>query len=298
MTKSIDKSERKIMEDALFFVAQRGWQTGADNFFNSLVKFLGESLDMDYVLVDKLDNNPDIAETVALYAKGSIVPNMRYDLKGTPCENVMGKQLCVYQQEVQQQFPQDTLLVEMGVEGYIGIPLWDSSGEPIGLIAMLSGKPLPDRTLATQVLQLVATRAAAELERERSDRILRNREHEFRTLAESLPDNIVRYDLEGRAIYINKMLEKNLGVSAEARLGKRVREFHTDSDFDVYAKAVDEAIASGKNSEFEIALPVLGKKDSIVQLRVLAERDEHGVVTGALAIGRDITERKQAEQRL
>ena len=286
------------MEDALFFVAQRGWQTGADNFFNSLVKFLGESLDMDYVLVDKLDTNPDIAETVALYAKGSIVPNMRYELKGTPCENVMGKQLCVYHQEVQQQFPQDTLLVEMGVEGYIGIPLWDFSGRAIGLIAMMSGKQIPDSTLATQVLQLVATRAAAEMERERSDRILRNREHEFRTLAENLPDNIVRYDLEGRAIYINKMLENNLGVSAEARLGKRVREFHTDSNFDVYAKAVDDALASGKNSELEITLPVPGQKNSIVQLRVLAERDEHGEVTGALAIGRDITERKQAEQRL
>lgn len=293
-----DITERKLMEDALLFVAQRGWQVGADTFFNYLAQFLGETFDMDYVIIDKLDDNPDIAETVALYAKGSIVPNMRYALKGTPCENVMGQQLCVYQQSVQQQFPEDTLLVEMGVEGYLGTPLWDFSGRPIGLIAMMSSKPISDYALAAQVLQLVATRAAAELERARSDRILRKREHEFRTLAESLPDNIVRYDLEGRAIYINPVLAKNLGVPPEDRLGKRVREFHTDASFDAYAEAVDAALASGKDSEFDIALPVQGQKDSIVQLRVLAERDEHGAVTGALAIGRDITMRKQAEEML
>ncbi len=286
------------MEDALFVVAQRGWQTGADNFFNYLVRFLGETFDMDYVLIDRLSDNPDIAETVALYAKGKIAPNMRYALEGTPCENVMGKQLCVYQQQVQQQFPQDTLLAEMGVEGYIGMPLWDFSGLPIGLIAMLSSKPVSDYALATQVLQLVATRVAAELDRERSDRILRNREHEFRTLAESLPDNIVRYDMEGRAVYINKVLAANLGVSADERLGKTVQEYHTDAVFEEYARAVDVALTSGKSSEFEITLPIPGQKSSVIQLRVLPELDEHGAVTGALAIGRDISQRKRDEEAL
>ncbi len=298
MAESIDIDDRKIMEEALFFVAQRGWQTNSENFFDSLARFLGDAFVMDYVLIDKIGENPDIAETVALYVKGDIAPNMRYAIKDTPCANVMGKQLCVYKRGIQQQFPEDTLLVEMGAEGYIGIPLWDFSGQPIGLIAMLSIKPLSDYTLATQVLQVVATRAAAELERERSDRILQEREHKFRTLAENLPDNIVRYDLEGRAIYINQTLAKNLGVHPEDRLGKRVGEFHSGEGFDIYAQAVDDAIASGKNSEFELELPIQGQKNSIVQLRVLAEHDEHGAVIGALAIGRDITKRKQDEEVL
>ncbi|MFA6401210.1 MAG: PAS domain S-box protein [Salinivirgaceae bacterium] len=164
-----DITDRKRMEDALVFVAQRGWQTGTENFFDALAKFLGEKLDMGYVLIDRIDEDPDMAVTVALYAKGAITPNMSYALKGTPCENVMGKRLCVYPQGVQQLFPEDTLLPGMGAESYIGIPLWDSTGRPIGLIAVMGNKPLPNDAPVAQLLQLVATRAAAELERKRTE---------------------------------------------------------------------------------------------------------------------------------
>ena len=291
-----DITERKRMEDALFFVAQRGWQNGAENFFDALAQYLGENLDVDYVVIDKIDENPDIAETVALYAKGAIVPNMRYALKGTPCENVMGKRLCVYQQGVRQLFPEDILLAEMGVESYIGIPLWDASGEPLGLIALMGSKPLADVAAATQLLQLVAVRAAAELAHERNVRVLRTREHEFSTLAKNLPDNIVRYDRDGRTIYVNPVLEKTLGVVAAERIGKRVREFLPDGSFEAYAQALDVTLTSGENSEFEFILPVPGKEPVVHHIRMIAERDDHGEVTGVLAIGHDITERLRAEE--
>ena len=289
-----DITERKRMENALLFVAQRGWLADAENFFDALAQYLGKNLDMDYVIIDRIDENPVMAETVALYAKGAIIPNMRYALKGTPCENVMGRQLCVYPQGVQYLFPEDSLLVEMGVESYIGIPLWDSSGQPIGLIALMSSKPLSDAAPATQLLQLVAIRAAAELIRERSDRILRMREHEFRTLAESLPDNIVRYDREGRTVYVNPVLEKTLGAAAKDMIGKRIREINPDGSYETYAQDVDAALTSGENSENEYLMPGPGEEPYIHQIRIIAERGEHGDVTGVLAIGRDITESKRA----
>lgn len=293
-----DITSRKLLEKSLFFVAERGWQTGEENFFDSLAQFLGENLDMDYVVVDKLDDNPEIAETIALYAKGSIVPNIRYALKGTPCENVMGRQLCFYPKEVQKLFPDDKLLLEMGVDSYMGIPLWDSFGKPIGLIALMSSKQHPEDSIAIQVLQLVATRAAAELERDRSDRILRKREYEFRTLAESLPDNIVRYDRNGRTVYVNPILEKTLATGASAMIGTTIRELNPDGSFESYAQAVDNALASGENSELEILVPNPNNEQIVHQIRIIAERDEQNKVTSVLAIGRDITERKRAEETI
>jgi PAS domain S-box-containing protein len=293
-----DITERKRVEEALVFVAQRGWQTGAENFFAALAQFLGEKLDMDYALIDRIGENPELAETVALYAKGALAPNLRYALKGTPCENVMGRRLCVYREGIQQLFPEDPLLPQMGAESYIGIPLWDSAGQPIGLIAVMSRKPLPDAAPVTQLLQLVATRAAAELERERSDRWLRTREHEFRTLAENLPDNIVRYNREGRTIYVNPALEKTLGANAARMLGTTIRELHPDGSYETYAQAVDAALTRGANGEIEITVPVPGREPLIHQIRTIVERDAPGQVSGVLAIGRDITERKRAEAEL
>lgn len=297
MKADTEPTERKLIEDALFFVAQRGWQAGADSFLNSLVRFLGDTSNMDYVLVSRLADGQESAETLALYAKGEIVENLSYALKGTPCENVMGKRLCVYPQGVQQLFPEDTLLAEMGVEGYIGTPLWDSVGQPIGMIAMMSGKRLTDSEAVAQVLQMVASRASAEIERERSDRLLRDREHEFRTLAENLPDNVVRYNKKGRAVYINQMLKETLDVPIEKRLGKSVREYYTDGVMEEYAQAVDDALASGKSSELEAELTT-EKGTYIYLMRVHPERNEDGEVTGVLAIGRDITKRKQDEDAL
>lgn len=293
-----DITERKLMEDALVFVAQRGWLASAENFFEALAQFLGESLELDYVVIDRLVADPEIAETLALYAKGAVVPNMRYALKGTPCENVMGREMCIYPQGVQQLFPDDSLLVEMEVESYIGIPLWDSSGRPIGLIALMDNQPLPDVKLATQLLQLVATRAAAELERDRSDRILRTREREFRTLAENSPDNIARYDVNCRTVYINPALEGTLGCSASDMLGKSPLEAPRIDEAKEYQDRIAGVLATGEVAEMDIVMPDRGEGARYHNIRFAPEWGEDGAITGVLVIGRDITERKQSEEEL
>ncbi len=293
-----DITERKRTEDVLYFIAQRSWTDSAENFFNALAQHLGEALGVDYVVIDRLDKTPDVAETVALYAKGAIVPNMHYDLKGTPCENVMGRKFCFYPQGIQQLFPDDTRLVKMGAESYAGIPLWDSVGQPIGLIAVMDGKPLRDEGSISKLLQLVAIRAAAEMERERSERVLREREHEFRTLAENMPDNIVRYNREGGMVYVNPVLERTLEDSAAAMIGTTVREYNPDGSYEDYAQLLDTVLASGEAGELEKIVPGPDGETSVHQIRVVPERGENGEIVGVLAIGRDITERKQAVKKL
>ncbi len=133
-------------------------------------------------------------------------------------------------------------------------------------------------------------------ERKRAEEALIAREREFRTLAESLPDNIVRYDLEGRVIYVNPVLEKTLGTSASKMLGTTVRERFPNGEYDDYAQLLDSVLASGEDGEIEkIVAPSNGKLHLIHNIRMIAEHDENGEVSGALGIGRDITERKQAE---
>jgi signal transduction histidine kinase len=81
----------------------------------------------------------------------------------------MGKTLCCYPERIQELFPQDVLLQQMGAQSYLGIPLWDSSGAPIGLIAVMGQRPMADRHLAQTILQIVAVRCAHELERRRAE---------------------------------------------------------------------------------------------------------------------------------
>ena len=88
-------------------------------------------------------------------------------------------------------------------------------------------------------------------ERKRIEEALAAREREFRTLAESLPDNIVRYDQEGRTIYVNPVLEKTLGTAASEMLGTKVRELFPNGEYDDYAQLLDAVLVSGEDSEIE-----------------------------------------------
>ncbi|HEY3399102.1 MAG TPA: ATP-binding protein [Geothrix sp.] len=158
-----------LIKETLVFTAQKGWTQSHAGFFPALVQFLGEKLGVEYALVDELLPDQKRARTVGLYASGEIVPDVEYDLSGTPCENVMGRGLCCYPRGIQRLFPEDLMLQQMSVESYIGIPLWDSQGNPIGLIAVMGKGPVDDRELAESILQMVAVRCAHELERKRAE---------------------------------------------------------------------------------------------------------------------------------
>lgn len=192
-----DSKGGQQLEDTLLFVAERSWAISAEEFFPSLVRHLGESLGMDYAIVSALADDGETVETVAVYAMGQIAPNMRYALRDTPCGNVIGRKLCLYPEGIRELFPHDTLLADMRVESYIGMPLWDSKGQPIGLIAVLDGEPISQADSIAAALQLVATRAATELERKRAEDALRKSESRYRGLFEHSPVSIWEEDLSG-----------------------------------------------------------------------------------------------------
>ncbi|MDD4912054.1 MAG: PAS domain-containing protein [Sideroxydans sp.] len=292
------EAEHKRVEEALSFVVQRGWMNHEEHFFDALARHLGKALGVDYVIVDKVGKESHNAETVALFAKGTIASNMIYSLKGTPCENVMGANFCCYPQGVQQLFPEDAMLVGMGAESYAGIPLWDSAGQAIGLIAVLDSKPLSDERAVKQLLEIMSIRAAAELERERSKAVLNASEREFRSLAENLPDNIARYDSQCRTTYVNFQLQTTLGKSYAELLGKKPTEHDPSGGFDNYEAVLSQVIASGESADYKFVVPGRSKHGIYHHVRFTAERDDRGHVIGALAVGRDITDSKRLEEVL
>src|SRR6185369_2435091 len=69
-------------------------------------------------------------------------------------------------------------------------------------------------------------------EQRRAAEALAEREREFRSLADNVPDNVVRYDLAGRLLYLNRTLERTLGRSADELIGKTAYEIAPDGLYD------------------------------------------------------------------
>lgn len=173
------KDYKKLVDETLFFIAQKGWAINENSFYDSLALFLGEKLDMAYVLIDKIGEEEGSVETITFAANGEIKTNISYPLQNTPCENVVGKNLCVYSNNIQKLFPKDDMLVPLKAESYIGIPLWDSEGKAIGLIALLDTKPITNASAIETILQIVAVRVAHEIERNNYEQALLNKNKEL-----------------------------------------------------------------------------------------------------------------------
>ncbi len=132
-------------------------------------------------------------------------------------------------------------------------------------------------------------------ERKQAEEALREREQQFRTLAENLPDNIIRYDNNCCVHYINPQLERTLGKAAISITGKTPVESSGET-FREYQNKVRQVITTGENTEIDLIIPDTGKGERLHEIRFIAEHAADGNVSGVLAIGRDITERKQAEK--
>jgi PAS domain S-box-containing protein len=161
----LDITERKKLEEFLTFMAQSGGLTRGQGFFESLASYLGKTLGMDFVCIDRLEGDGLTARTVAVWSDGKFEDNVVYALKDTPCGDVVGKTVCSFPANVCHLFPHDNVLKVLRAESYVGVTLWSHTSQPIGLIAVIGRHPLADHAAAESMLKIVAVRAGAELER-------------------------------------------------------------------------------------------------------------------------------------
>lgn len=139
-------------------------ETG-EKFFRSLVRHLAQALQCRYAFIGRVKGDRrDKVHTQAVWAGGRIVENFEYNLAGTPCEEVMKNEICDYPQHVTELFPQDHLLMEMGVESYLGVGLFDQTRNYLGIIVVMHDLPMTNAPNAKSILTIFAARAGAELQ--------------------------------------------------------------------------------------------------------------------------------------
>ena len=160
-----DISERQQAEKITAFLSQAGSKSADEPFFDALARFLATTLEMDYVCIDRLEDDQLTATPLAAWRDGRFTDKLSYALQDTPCAEVIGQAACCFPSGVSRRFPHDQALREMRAQSYLGVALRGHGGEPIGLIALLSRRPLRNRASAEAALERVATRAAGELER-------------------------------------------------------------------------------------------------------------------------------------
>ncbi|MEI7733150.1 MAG: PAS domain-containing protein, partial [Verrucomicrobiota bacterium] len=114
-----DITERKQLEEAQSFLLHCWNVRPSEDFFATLARFLAQSLQMDFVCIDRLEGDGLTARTVAVWCDGKFEDNVTYALKDTPCGDVVGKDVCCFPASVCQFFPRDQVLQDLRAESYL-----------------------------------------------------------------------------------------------------------------------------------------------------------------------------------
>lgn len=131
----------------------------------------------------------------------------------------------------------------------------------------------------------------------RSRRRLQATSRELSNLMETIPDIIWVVDLTGSLALWNRKLEAVVGLSAGTLRGRSLADLFSSSDRTLVAEALREGVERGR-FDFEGGLVAADGTSISCHWTGAWLRDEEGRVTGLTGVGRDITERKQAEEAL
>ncbi len=167
-----DITDRRRRERELQAFTERTAGLTGREFFAATVRHLATELGVRFAFIVEVTARPGGAaagRTLAAW-KGGPADDFSYDLPGSPCENVIAGGFCHYPDRVAELFPRDRGLSAMKACGYAGLPIHDHNGQAFGLVAVLDDRPMPEVEAASLLLVLVAARAAAELQRLRTER--------------------------------------------------------------------------------------------------------------------------------
>lgn len=127
---------------------------------------------------------------------------------------------------------------------------------------------------------------------------LRNSEHRYATLTETVPVGIFRTDAVGNCIYVNKRWCQIAGLLPEEAMGEGwLQGLHPDDRDRVYQEWYD---AAQENRPFDLEYRFQNREGKITWCygQAVAERDFNGEILGYVGTITDITNQKYAEEEL
>ena len=268
--------------------ASKVFDTTGEVFFRSLTEHLNAVLQVDYVSIGELSDGGRRIRTVAVSADGRNLENLEYELNHTPCQQVLERGRYFDHRDVQSHFPLDEFLVEMGFESYLGVALVDSSGHRLGVMSVMSRRPLTDPQTAELTLGLFAARTSVEMERRRSERALQASEARNRAILQAIPDVMFVLDRAGSVLDYAANDANELYAPPEQVIGRNIRDRLPGDAAVSVARAVEQTTNSGRPSAVAFSVETAKGVAFYDALVVPFEADS------SLMIVRDVTSHRQA----
>jgi CheY-like chemotaxis protein/nitrogen-specific signal transduction histidine kinase len=207
---------------------------------------------------------------------------------------ILSGQPLVCPKHARRKYPNAKILDEFHVEGLIGIPLASSTDRMLGAVLLLHNKPLRVTAALLTPLTLVASRAAAELERMEIEEQRMESEYRMREIVDAAPFGAHLYTLQenGELVFVggNHSADLILGVKHHELIGLKIEE--------AFPGLADQGIPDAYRTVARAGTPFERDFISYTHGQISGVFEVHAFQTSPhnmCAFFRDITERRKAE---
>ncbi|MCZ6514054.1 MAG: diguanylate cyclase [Nitrospinae bacterium] len=292
---SIGSEIKRNRDDQAFRSIVKGAsaQTG-DKFFKSLVRNLASVLPARCAMVSEVLEGQDSKYRIIAGWNGEVtkkffwkqfVSDLQYEVPRTLYENLLRGSVSFYSDGVQEAFPDEIFLREIGAKSYAGVPFFDSSLNVMGYLVVFDRRPMLDKERTLSILRLFAARAGGELERQRAEETIKNMA--YHDPLTGLPNRILLIDRLTLALAHAHRVKKRLAVMfLDFDHFKWVNDNYGHGMGDLFLKEMGEKLKS--NIREEDTLARLGGDEFILVLPELEDREDAVILAEKLiALGRE-----------
>lgn len=170
-----EREERQKIEKIINDISTALVNKIGEDFLQALVNYLSQFLGVDCVCLTEIISL-EKAKTLVVNYQQKIIDNFEIDITLEPCTEILKAEpntVIFCPNNAQQLFAENELIQSDSIEAFLGIPLFNTSQEAIGLLTVLHHYPIENLQLAEEVLKIVSSRAGAELERQKIEAKLR-----------------------------------------------------------------------------------------------------------------------------
>jgi diguanylate cyclase (GGDEF)-like protein/PAS domain S-box-containing protein len=202
--------------------------------------------------------------------------------------------------EIYQRLEAEGEVITMGSPSvdWLGVPLLSRGGQAFGVLVVqtyIEGVRYTPADLA--VMTFVSTQVAMVIERRQAEDRLRQSEERFRTLVQNQSEGVAIIDEDGYFHYINPAGAAILGEEPANLLGRRIDEFFEPNQVTLSMEQ-RELRRKGLTSSYELVVCLADRARRTLLVTASPQTDGNGAFTGSFSTFRDITELKQAQEKL
>ncbi len=263
-------------------------------YYEAAAASLRRLLGFDEAFISRLQ--PERPHEMALLAAVTATGSRKaayYALSGTPSAEILAGNPLLIGHSAWLRFPDDPRLAAKRTEGYAAEPIRDHMGRIIGLVGVLSERPLAEPGALPTILPMFAVAIGAAMGREQIHR----RDSWLRAILENTPADITIKDLDLRIMASSGGVATEPGERAKDKIGKRTRDLFPPEIAAQYEAADREVLATGKPVQQEVVERTEGHT-RIIQNVKFPMRDEAGGIIGVCSISTDVTELRQTADKL